>query len=64
MSDAELDELYKTAKGKREIQEVVDDLLDKGEFSKIPRFSKYLKEGIEIYLREISNINESKNRRK
>jgi hypothetical protein len=27
---------------------------------KIPRFSKYLKEGIEIYLREISNINESK----
>jgi hypothetical protein len=43
---------------------VVDDLLDKGEFSKIPRFSKYLKEGIEIYLREISNINESKNRRK
>jgi hypothetical protein len=28
MSDAELDELYKTAKG-REIQEVVDDLLDK-----------------------------------
>jgi hypothetical protein len=64
MSDAELDELYKTARGKREIQEVVDDLLDKGEFSKIPRFSKYLKEGIEIYLREISNINESKNRRK
>jgi hypothetical protein len=27
MSDAELDELYKTAK--EEIQEVVDDLLDK-----------------------------------
>jgi hypothetical protein len=66
MSDSELDELYKTTKGKREIQELVDDLLDKGEFSKIPRFSKYLKEGIDIYLREISNINEKKiqNRRK
>jgi hypothetical protein len=66
MSDSELDELYKTPKGKREIQELVDDLLDKGEFSKIPRFSKYLKEGIDIYLREISNINEKKiqNRRK
>lgn len=60
MSDSELDELYKTPKGKREIQELVDDLLDKGEFSKIPRFSKYLKEGIDIYLREISNINEKK----
>jgi DNA repair photolyase len=62
MSDAELDELYKTAK-RREIQEVVDDLLDKENSQKF-RFSKYLKEGIEIYLREISNINESKNRRK
>jgi hypothetical protein len=28
----------KTAKGKREIQEVVDDLLDKGEFSKFLDF--------------------------
>jgi hypothetical protein len=42
---------------------VVDDLLER-RILKIPRFSKYLKEGIEIYLREISNINESKNRRK
>jgi hypothetical protein len=38
MSDADK---YKSKE--REIQEVVDDLLDKGEFSKIPRFSKYLK---------------------
>jgi hypothetical protein len=34
MSDAELDETQK----EREIQEVVDDLLDKGEFSKILDF--------------------------
>ncbi len=60
MDDNELSELGKTVKGKREIQEVVDDLLDKGEYAKIPRFSKYLNEGHEIYLREIAAINEKK----
>jgi hypothetical protein len=60
MNEDELSELSKTVKGRREIQEIVDDLLEKGEYEKIPKFSKYLKEGHEIYLREIAMINEKK----
>jgi hypothetical protein len=60
MNEDELSELSKTVKGRREIQEIVDDLLDKEEYTMIPKFSKYLKEGHEIYLREIAMINEKK----
>jgi hypothetical protein len=60
MNDDELAELAKTTRGRRDIQEIVDDLLEKGEYEKIPKFSKYLKEGHEIYLREIAMINEKK----
>lgn len=60
MNDDELKEFAKSVKGRREIQEIVDDLLEKGEYDKIPKFSQYLKEGHEIYLREIAMINEKK----
>jgi hypothetical protein len=51
----------------REIQELIDDALDAGDIDEVKRLSQYLKEGKEIYLREIERINESHkhhNRRK
>jgi hypothetical protein len=43
----------------REIQELIDDALDAGDIDEVKRLSQYLKEGKEIYLREIERINES-----
>jgi hypothetical protein len=51
MSDAELDELYKTAKERERFKKWLMIYLIK-ENSQNSRFSKYLKEGIEIYLRD------------
>jgi hypothetical protein len=51
----------------REIQELIDDALDAGDYKEVGRLSQYLKEGREIYLREIERINDSykyHNRRK
>jgi len=42
----------------KEIQELIDDALDKGDFEEVKKLSAYLKEGKEIYLREIERINE------
>jgi ferritin len=43
----------------RELQELIDDALDAGDYDEVKRLSQYLKEGKEIYLREIERINES-----
>lgn len=43
----------------RDIQELIDDALDKGDFAEVGRLTKFLKEGAEIYLREMERINES-----
>lgn len=43
----------------REIQELIDAALDEGDFEEVKRLSQYLKEGREIYLKEIERINES-----
>lgn len=43
----------------REIQDMIDTALDSGNFKEVERLSKYLKEGREIYLKEIQRINES-----
>lgn len=42
----------------REIQDLIDDALDAGDFEKVKMLSQYLKEGREIYLRELERINE------
>lgn len=42
----------------RELQELIDDALDDGDFEEVKRLSVYLKEGKEIYLKEIERINE------
>jgi hypothetical protein len=44
----------------REIQELIDDALDNGDYEKVKMLSQYLKEGKEIYLRELERINENK----
>ena len=41
-----------------ELQRLIDDALDAGDFDEVRRLSPYLKEGREIYLREIERINE------
>lgn len=44
---------------KRDIQELVDDALDAGDYKSVERYMKYLGEGKEIYERELQRINES-----
>jgi len=44
----------------REISELIDDALDRGDYEQVELLSKYLKEGKEIYLRELQRINEMK----
>lgn len=51
----------------REIQELIDDALDRSDFDEVRKLSQYIKEGREIYLKEIERLNESHiyhNRRK
>ena len=43
----------------RDIQSLIDDALDSGDFDKVKILSQYLKEGREIYLREIERLNEN-----
>jgi len=45
---------------KRELQELIDAALDEGDFEEVKRLSAFMKEGAEIYLREVERINESK----
>lgn len=44
----------------REIQELIDDALDRGDIEAVKKLSPYLKEGKEIYLRELELILENK----
>jgi hypothetical protein len=48
----------------RDIQELIDDALDNGDYEEVQRLTKFLKEGAEIYLKEIERINENKHIRK
>lgn len=43
----------------REIQNLIDDALDKGDYKEVEKLSNYLKEGKQIYLNEIKRINEN-----
>lgn len=45
----------------REIQNEIDNALDSGDYEKVKELSKFLKEGREIYLRELQIINEKLN---
>ena len=48
----------------RDIQELIDDALDAGNYDEVRRLSGFLKEGVEIYLRELERINENQHTRR
>jgi hypothetical protein len=43
----------------RELQELIDDALDSGDYERVQMLSQYMKEGKEIYLKELERINEN-----
>jgi hypothetical protein len=45
----------------REIQELIDDALDAGDYKRVEMLAQYMKEGREIYLKELERINEGHN---
>ena len=42
----------------REIQALIDDALDAGDYGKVEMLTQYLKEGKQVYLKELERINE------
>jgi hypothetical protein len=42
----------------RELQELIDDALDAGDYDEVKKLAQYMKEGKEIYLKEVERINE------
>jgi hypothetical protein len=42
----------------RELQELIDDALDAGDYKRVEMLAQYMKEGKEIYLKELERINE------
>ena len=64
--ESDIDKLVKKSSEKepselsqREIQSLIDDALEAGDFAEVKRLSEFLKEGKEIYLRELERINEN-----
>lgn len=45
----------------RELTELIDAALDKGDFKRVEMLAQYMKEGKEIYLKELERINEGHN---
>lgn len=45
----------------KQLQQLIDDALDAEDYQKVQMISKYLKEGVEIYLSELERINEGFN---
>jgi hypothetical protein len=45
----------------RELQDLIDDALDKKDFKRVEMLAQYMKEGKEIYLKELERINEGHN---
>jgi hypothetical protein len=45
----------------RELQELIDDALDAGDYKRVEMLAQYMKEGKEIYLKELERINEGHN---
>jgi hypothetical protein len=45
----------------RELQELIDDALDKKDYKRVEMLAQYMKEGKEIYLKELERINEGHN---
>jgi hypothetical protein len=61
---SDIEEVDYSKMSKREIQELIDDALDRGDFGMVKQLSPYLKESQGIYLREIELILENKKRKR
>lgn len=59
IDDLEDEEVDYSNLPQRKIQELIDDALDSGEYDEVKKLSQFLKEGKQIYLRELERINES-----
>lgn len=59
IDDVEDEEVDYSQLPQRRIQELIDDALDSGDYDEVKRLSQFLKEGKQIYLRELERINES-----
>lgn len=56
----EEEEVDYSSMSQREIQSMIDDALDSGDYETVSKLSQFLKEGKEIYLKEVERINESR----
>ena len=54
-------ELNYSELSQRELQDLIDDALDKKDFKRVEILAQYMKEGKEIYLKELERINEGHN---
>jgi hypothetical protein len=59
-SEDDLEDLSKLSQ--REIQNLIDDALDSGDYDEVKKLSIYLKEGKEIYLNELKRYDSFKKR--
>jgi hypothetical protein len=55
------DEIDYSELTQRELTELIDAALDKGDFKRVEMLAQYMKEGKEIYLKELERINEGHN---
>jgi hypothetical protein len=55
------DEIDYSELTQREITDLIDAALDKGDFKRVEMLAQYMKEGKEIYLKELERINEGHN---
>jgi hypothetical protein len=59
--EEETSEVDYSKMSQRELQSLIDDALDAGDYEKVKTISGFLKEGKEIYLKELERINENFN---
>jgi hypothetical protein len=59
IDDVEDEEVDYSELTQRELTKLIDDALDKDDFKRVEMLAQYMKEGKEIYLRELERINES-----
>jgi len=59
--DRDMDEKDISNLSQKQLQELIDTALDAGDFDEVKKLSQFLKEGKEIYLKELERINEGYN---
>jgi hypothetical protein len=59
VDDEDIDVIDYSKLPQNKLHDLIDDALDKGDIEKVKEISKFLKEGAQIYLREVERIKES-----